>query len=48
MGWAAHLEDQELGLVSEREEGREVAGVFLVLLVQVAEALVDWQWQCSY
>ena len=44
----AHLEGQELGLVSELEEEREVAEVFLVLLVREAEALVDWQWQCSY
>ena len=42
------MEGQELGLVSELEEEREVAEVFLVLLVRVAEALVDWQWQCSY
>ena len=46
MGWAEHLEEQEL--VSEWEEGREVVEVFLVLLVRAAEALVDWQWQCSY
>ena len=42
------MEGQELGLVSELEEEREVAEVFLVLLVREAEALVDWQWQCSY
>ena len=42
------MEWLELGPVSELEEGREVAEVFLVLLVRVAEALVDWQWECSY